>query len=265
VGTVESYLSSLKLLHTLSKLNTNHFEDGYLKVLLQGGKNQEIYRPNTNHRVSMSLPLLKVLGHQISILEWGEWAKQTVWTACTVAFFEAFRMGELLPARESGNCLEDTLVWGDVKLSQDHLLIRIKCPKTKTPGGEHVDLFEFPGQGVCPIMAMQKLKEISGGKDDAPVFSFQSGICLTPRNFNNILRDLLRPIIGDRCRLISGHSFRSAIPTVLGKFPDLSNSSDIQGWGRWQSSAYHRYMKLKKDQKRAIFAKISNCLDNMSA
>jgi hypothetical protein len=148
VGTVESYLSSLKLLHTLSKLSTNHFEDDYLKVLLQGGKNQEIYRPNTNHRVSMSLPLLKVLGHQISTLEWGEWAKQTVWTACTVAFFGAFRMGELLPARESGNCLEDTLVWGDVKLSQDHLLIRIECPKTKTPGGEHVDLFEFPGQGV---------------------------------------------------------------------------------------------------------------------
>jgi hypothetical protein len=265
VGTVASYISSLRLLHILSKVDSSQFDDEFLKKLLQGGKNREIYRPMANNRASISLPLLKVLGHQISRLAWGEWAKQTVWTACTVAFFGAFRMGELLPAREEGNNNSDTLLWRDIKLSRDHALVHIKCPKSKTAGGEQVDLFEFPGHGVCPIRALEKLREISAGISDKPVFSFQSGTCLTSRTFNSILRDLLQPILGDNTRLVSGHSFRSAIPTILGKYPTLTNISDIKSWGRWQSGAYQRYMKLKKDQKRDIFQKIRSCIEKDSA
>jgi hypothetical protein len=261
-ATVSSYLSSLRTLHIMRGLPHSQFDEKILKILLQGGKNLELYQPKSKHRCTMTLATLKILGHQISMLHWSELGKQVLWTACTVAFFGAFRMGELLPRGENSYLPEETLLWGDVKLYEDRALILIKCSKNKTVGGESVDIFQFPGHGVCPLAGIRKLRELSGGKDNLPVFSFHSGVGLTTRTFNALLRQLLEPILGADSRLISGHSFRSAIPSSLARFPQLSSSNEVMGWGRWKSSAYLAYTKLKVDQKRAIFSKIATCLNN---
>ena len=44
----------------------------------------------------MSLPLLKLLSHELAKSDWTVDKKATVWAACTTAFFGSFRLGEIL-------------------------------------------------------------------------------------------------------------------------------------------------------------------------
>ena len=84
---------------------------------------------------------------------------------------------------------------------------------------------------------------------------------LTKTRVNSMLPQLLSPHLGpDSCE-ISGHSFRAAIPAVLARHPDVANSSDIMGWGRWKSQAYLSYTRLKLRQKKDAFSKITNLLN----
>jgi len=214
----------------------------------------------------MSLPLLKILGHEISKTDWSSNSKQVFWTACTLAFFGSFRMGELLPQKAKNNCLEDTLLWKDIKLyDDDHILVHVKTSKCNK-SGEFVDIFGYEGEGICPVKAVKKLKETLSNIDpNTPVFMFNSGMGLTLKNFNDTVRSLLEPHLGLVSKQISGHSFRAAIPAVLAKYPDISNSTEIMGWGRWKSSAYLVYTRLKVDQRRKIFKTITKLLKQSSS
>jgi len=260
-ATISNYLDSLRTVHMLRGLQCSQFEDYIIKSVIRGGENLELMNSEVKAtRKVMSLQLLKLLGDGVSKCSWEEESKQVVWAACTTAFFGSFRFGELLSKRENTYSPADSLLWSDVKfLDGDHILIHIRNPKSKMKEGEFVDIFKFDGHGVCPVKALKKLAEMRKNKDmDSPVFSFSTGKCLTQRNLNQLLEDLLFPYIGEESKQITGHSFRAAIPAVLAKFPEVANSAEIMGWGRWKSEAYLCYTRLKKDQKRATFKKITN-------
>ena len=78
---------------------------------------------------------------------------------------------------------------------------------------------------------------------------------------NSILPQLLQGHLGAEASNISGYSFRAAVPAVLACHPDAASSSDIMWWGRWKSEAYQSYTRLKIDQKKGAFQKISNLLN----
>ena len=211
----------------------------------------------------MSLPLLKILGNEIAKTTWDENSKQVVWSALTLAFFGSFRMGEILSQQENSFSPKDTLLWSDLKfLDQNHILIHVKTPKSRLPQGEFIDIFTFEGHNVCPVRALMALRDTYPAADqDSPVFRFSNGSFLTKTRVNSMLPQLLSPHLGpDSCE-ISGHSFRAAIPAVLGRHPDVANSSDIMGWGRWKSQAYLSYTRLKLRQKKDAFSKITNLLN----
>ena len=214
----------------------------------------------------MNLPLLKILGHNISLLSWDKSNIQTAWTAMTLAFFSSCRMGELLASRETSFDPTSTLTWADINFhEEDNVIIHIKNPKSNRQGGEFVDLFSFPGHGVCPVLALKEHRrlQIEAGlfQPKGPVFRFTSGKNLTPTFLNKLLKQLLTGVIQD-VDSITNHSFRAAIPSALARFPDIASSGDIQGWGRWDSSCYMKYTRLKSDQKRAIFGRISYVIAN---
>lgn len=212
----------------------------------------------------MSLPLLKLLGHEISLSSWSSNSKRIVWTACCLAFYGSFRMGELLPVQEWSYSPNDNLLWGDVRILTDsHALIHIKKPKSNNTDGEYVDLFPALVPGTCPVSALNGLKDsLSNFRRDQPVFCFDSGKNLTPREFNLTIQKLLVPHVGDVSSQITGHSFRAAVPAVLARFPELSSSDEIMGWGRWKSHAYLSYTRLKMDQRRKIFSKVLTALSS---
>ena len=95
---------------------------------------------------------------------------------------------------------------------------------------------------------------------DKPVFSFDSGKLLTPLNFNNTIRSLLRPHLGNIAEEYSSHSFRAAIPSALAKLPNLASEDEIKCWGRWESDAFKRYTRLRLDQRLAIHKKVTTAL-----
>jgi len=263
-STVNSYLNSLKTIHSLRKLPSDNFDSYCIQTLIKGGENLELYNTEIKAtRKVMSLPLLKIIGHEISLTDWSCNSKQIFWTACTVGFFGSFRMGEILPRKQCDNCLEDTLLWKDVKIySNDHVLIHVKTPKSACVSGEFVDIFSFNGHGVCPVKAIIKLRNSHKCIDvNTPVFTFESGKCLTQKIFNDTVRSLLVPRIGTSSAEISGHSFRAGIPAVLAKFPNIANSDEIMGWGRWKSGAFKVYTRLLPDQRRDVFHKITNLLN----
>ena len=105
------------------------------------------------------------------------------------------------------------------------------------------------------------MSQYSNSKEN-PVFMFKNGSLLTKNIFNEKVRNLLKGPLGEAGKNFSGHSFRAGIPSALAKYPELVSDNHIMGWGRWGSAAYISYTRLKNDQKRKIFGKISVVLNN---
>jgi hypothetical protein len=260
-STVRSYLSSLKIAHQFRNVPFAG-DHAVVKALLQGAENLGFYKPiHCNARKVMTLPLLKLIGHQIASSSWSEDSKLVVWGACVTAFFGAFRFGEILPKSAYSYCEMDTLLWEDLKFRKDgSILVHVKMDKSGNPLGSFIDLFEFSGHGCCPVKTLTRLK-IQKESPKKPVFQFANGKNLCATQLNVTLQKLLFPIIGKSAYHISGHSFRAGLPSAMADSPSLASKIDIQQWGRWSSNSYLLYTRLKLNQKRELFGKIVSILD----
>jgi hypothetical protein len=77
-----------------------------------------------------------------------------------------------------------------------------------------------------------------------------------------MVRSLLKPRIGKSSLQLACHSFRGGIPSALASHPELAKDNHIMGWGRWSSSAYLIYTRLRLSQKLKIYEKITSVLNN---
>ena len=215
-------------------------------------------------RIPLSLDLLTVLGHRINKLEWSEYSKQVVWTACLVSFFSSCRMGEILSLNEKGFDPKTTLVWKNVKLLDDsEILMYIPFSKSTGFKGKIVDIFPTGIKRLGPSLALIRLKKMAGKErvydPEMPVFSFKKGKFLTKLRLNNLLENLLEDFTDENHR-ITGHSFRSAIPSLLESHPDKNRVDEIKEWGGWISGSYSHYTKRENDRRRILFSKIVDCM-----
>ena len=96
------------------------------------------------------------------------------------------------------------LLWKDVKFKKDSIIIHVKIPKSRNPEGDFIDLFRFDENSCCPVRALIGLKNHSALSSfpDKPVFSFDSGKLRTPSKFNNLIRSLLGPHLGNIADLV---------------------------------------------------------------
>jgi hypothetical protein len=72
---------------------------------------------------------------------------------------------------------------------------------------------------------------------------------------------LLKSHLGNNSEKISGHSFRAGIPAAIANHPDLLSNDDVRKWGRWSSTSYLVYTRLKKTARIEIFKKLLYALD----
>jgi len=264
-ATVEAYLSSIATVHKLNLLDDSACHNFISKTLVKGAENSLIYEANSRkHRCAMSIHILKILGHEIAKSDWCENSKQIIWTTSCLAFFGSFRIGELLCNSSTKYDPFTSLLWRDLQFINDGCIVHVKSPKSRTPGGEFVDIFEFKGHNCCPVKALLKLKEKSKNTNnpDLPVFMFDSGIILSKQCFNEKVKILLEGSIENKGKHFSGHSFRAGIPTALARHPEMVKDSHIMGWGRWDSPAFLVYTRLKTPQKRFLFEKITSVLND---
>ena len=92
-----------------------------------------------------------------------------------------------------------------------------------------------------------------------PVFTFKSGRFLTKGKMNLWLSELLSDFV-DENHTITGHSFRAAIPSSLNFCADESSIEEIKPWGSWKTDSCKLYTRQERESRRAVFAKIVNCL-----
>ena len=262
--TVKAYLCSIKLACSLIGENVEFNKDDIVKIFLKGAENNNMVRPlHHNTRRVLTLPLLLLLGHRIAICnDWSEGSKQVVWTALVIGFFSSARIGELLPKKLLEFDPTADLTWEQVKFGvKGEVLLHIRLPKTSSKEGDFLDLFEFKNPACCPVSALKKLKTLC--KDDnkkLPVFRFPSGANLTTGKLNAILSNLLGDICIPGVDTFSCHSIRAALPSEMGKYPEIFTSEDIMMWGRWRGTAYTGYTRFKYRQKKELFEKMSSVL-----
>ena len=108
----------------------------------------------------------------------------------------------------------------------------------------------------CPVKAMNRLRVLAHKEGsfhpNRPVFSFKSGKLLTKAKINQWLSQLLGDFT-DENHIITGHSFRAAIPSTLASFPGESNSEEIKLWGLWTTDSYQVYTRQEREKRRALF------------
>jgi len=271
-NSIQTYLSALKFVHVIRGLPTRHLtEDELSKLLLKGIEHvSTTFKSKPNTRRVMTFPLLNLLGQRIAATDWPSLDKQVVWAAALTSFFGTVRLGEILASEEGSFSPASDLLWQDIRCSSPtSLLLHIKQPKSGIPGGEKVDLFEFPGYNCCPVRALKNLREkqiLHGNMDESlPVFRFSSGKNLTKAVLNRTLSALLSDLFVAGKDTISCHSFRAGISSTLKMYPELISSDMVKGWGRWQSDCYQLYTRLSLIEKGKIFQKISLALRSVAS
>jgi hypothetical protein len=264
-NTTSAYIANLKLIHRLRNLDFTACSSFLSKTQIKGAENLSYYSTNkrSNKKV-MTLPLLKIIGHELSLLPWSALSKSVTWTAMLCAFYGSFRFGELLPKNSMVFNESENLLWSDIKfVDDDSVIIHNKIPKTRNPDGEFISLFRFPDDAYCPISALQNLKLLSTatGSEKIPVFSFGAKNFLTCKKMNEIIFFSLSKHIGSEALAYSCKSFRAALPSALASIPKLENDVHVKRWGRWHSNAFERYTRLNHRAKAKLFKKFARALD----
>ena len=138
-------------------------------------------------------------------------------------------------------------------------------PYSKTTGfdGKILDIYPVPGSSSCPSAALFKPRDLAikeGVFDpEKPVFAFKSSKNLRKTVLNKKLMELL----GDFCdefHMITGHSFRAAIPSLISSHPDKSTVSELKDWGNLESNSYKFYLRDVRENRKKLFSKIIDCM-----
>ena len=253
-STIKSYVSNLCTIHKLKNMKVDAFYSFSVKTAIKGTENLNFSIGKKPTRKAMTLPLLKILGHEIAKKNWSENTKIVVWATMTIAFFGSFRIGELLSKSENAFNNTDNLLWSDVKILVDgSIRMKNKVPKNRNPSGDFIDIFPFPGP-CCPVSALLLLRNNLPIIQKTPVFKFANGKLLTQKNLNSIIVECLSPHFGIRAKNFSGHSFRAGLPSALASCHSLATEDAIKKWGRWKSDSYLKYTKLNHAAKKEIFS-----------
>ncbi len=231
-------------------------------VLVRGMSN--LATPKKKNRVEIKPLTVESLRKIRKGLEKFDWklTGQSVWTCCVVAFWGAFRLGELLGSDAIKFDKFLSLLWEDVLLSSDTAKIRVKSAKVKGPPGDSVLLFSIPDKNLCPVTALCRLgkseQNLGMGSKESPVFRETNGNLLTKRVFLKIVNSTQ----GEENYTFSGKSFRTGLPSAMESFPEIFRDSHVKALGRWRGRSYQTYMKNDMPEFRWVFDRVSSALLN---
>jgi hypothetical protein len=85
-------------------------------------------------------------------------SKKSLWALSLTAFWGLIRLGEILPSVAKKFDKTTTLLWKDVELSSDKVILHIKSPKTRSKQSKTVILYKLSESLFCPVFHLSKLK-----------------------------------------------------------------------------------------------------------
>ena len=168
-------------------------------MAIKGAENISCLKnPAKPDRLPMNIHLLEILSSRQTELDWSVISKQIVWTAYTVCFFTACRIGELVPTNEKSFDPSTTLKWENVKfLEGSEILMFIPYSKSTGFNGKVVDGFEKKNYKNCPAALLHRLGRLmensSYFSENKPIFFFPSGKNLTKKIKNKMFLHFFPP------------------------------------------------------------------------
>ena len=261
-STIDTYLSGIRQLHVERGLPTDNIRTDRVRTILKGLKNKNLAedrKEGVEKRKPITTDILLVLKGKLAEADMNGRDQRLVWTVSSILFHGAFRVHELLCKKQSSFDPDFTLLGRDVKLvtqgGREVLQLRIKAPKEQKVGKDViVDVYSTDSE-LCPVRAFKKWIKVKGKEDELPLFRFSSGIPLTGKKFNEVVRDRLKGEVENIEKLFSSHSFRAGAASMMAAIG--YSDDDIKAVGRWSSRAFMEYIKLPRTQRAEIARKIN--------
>ena len=203
-------------------------------------------------RLSITTVLLRKMRGELERLAHPE--RLVIWAVCCTAFFVFFRLGELLLTSPSQFNPRLHLSWGDMAiddpLAPRMLKFHLRQSKTDPVGRGAYVVLGRTGCDLCPVAAVLGYTAARGSQQ-GPFFLTSAQRPLLKEQFVAEIRKLL-VTLGLPDHQYAGHSFRigAATSAALAGVED----STIQLLGRWQSSAFLRYVRTPHEKLAAALA-----------
>ena len=207
------------------------------------------------------LPITPAILRQIKAL-WLHRGEQReiimLWAVAVVCFFGFFRLGELTARSEAAS--DVSLLFSDVsvdsRVSPRTVTIQLRRSKTDQAGKGVYVYIGSTFDDLCPVAALLAYLAVRcRGGAPGPLFCHPDGKPLTRPQVVIAIRQAL-VTLGLDSHLYAGHSFRTGAATTAAEC-GLEDSL-IKALGRWESEAYHLYIKTPRDR----LAQISRILSH---
>jgi hypothetical protein len=267
-GTVSNYLAGIRQLHVMKGMEVPQVRSSLVNLIITGKKNMERMeklKKTDKGRLPVTLTVMRLLKATLREASMENQEKLLTWAVCCLAFNGAFRIHELLSKEEGRFDPVFTLLEEDLRISEELdgpvIQVRIKWPKEEKHGREFtVEVFETGGAN-CPVKALRKWWASGPPRErGSPAFRRPGGAAFTGRRLNEIMDRLLEKQLGAGRKRLKTHSFRAAVPSMLGAagFSD----AEIMAVGRWSSRAFECYVKLQRTKRRAMARVIAGLGEN---
>eukprot|EP00079_Xenopus_tropicalis_P035206 XP_017948977.1 PREDICTED: micronuclear linker histone polyprotein-like [Xenopus tropicalis] len=233
VAVVEKRMAGLAFLFKLSGVEdlTKEF---IIRQAIKGFKRGKVSR---DARRPISFDLLGKLQARLTQVCFSDFEARLFQTAFTLAFFGAFRVGELTSKSKT---VPGGLTITDTQVDNERAVIRLRRSKTDTWGkGAVITLYRLDGGVVCPIGCLQRYMEVRPNSGTS-LLIHENGSPLTRFQFGKVLRIVLQDV-GEKPNDFGTHSFRIGAATEaarLGLGDDM-----VKKIGRWESRRFQSYVR----------------------
>ena len=256
--TVKAYLSAIHYFHIMAGHGDPFTPGGFprLQYVVRGIKRAP--RPPSRPRLPLTPSLLQAI-KTCWAARAAEPEPDTVmlWAACCMGFFGFMCAGEFTVRSTQEVDQETCLSVQDVAVDShtNPSMVRVHLNQSKTDPFRHgVDIFLCrTDAALCPVAAILAYCAIRLAIV-RPFFVFRDGSPLTRDRLVAAVRSALSHAGVDTAHY-SGHSFRVGTATTAAHV-GLSQAT-IKMLGRWESSAYERYIRTPRESLAAISRRLS--------
>lgn len=263
-STVRQYVSIAKNLHKQEGRDISAFDSHLATSMQQGIENRST--PNPSARGVVTPETMWKLKKNLEKSGMSLYNKRILWFIMSAMFNAALRGSEILAEGVGKVTNKKNLRWRDITIKRTTIdgketkviVLNLQAPK-EVKGCKDIKVDIYRNDSFTDLVtAYEDLKKITNVKPDDYVASWTSGKLITQNYMNKLLRKLLNDNKPWEGPAITTHSFRAALPTIMGA---LGFSEDaIKRFGRWSSSAYTAYLKKGKNQRKFERFAISNQL-----
>ena len=234
-SSISTHISAIAYAHKLRGAPdpTDHF----LIRKLVTGATKLAAKPDT--RLPITPQILIKLCDALSKMNYSHYQKTMLKAIFTLAFFAFLRLGEL--AVPSSKKHAYVVQMQDVDVLPFGLHLRMHSYKHST--GRHQATLQIQRQPlpICPVQAVESYSRLRGNAR-SPLFCFPD---LKPptKAFVTSNLSLVLQAAGFNPQVFKGHSFRIGAATFAAT--QGHTATQIQQMGRWHSSAFQKYVRIK--------------------